>query len=106
MCGHGFAMLWPRPNDIRACMQALVFGWVGCAADAGVRDRDDGSERLVGIELRRCLVGQALFSPGLLHLRPVGGPQRLAHGLQALGDGQRLLGRPVLGHDRRSGRCR
>ena len=78
---------------------------LGCVADAGGHGRGDGSERLVGIELWRRLVRHDLFTPGLLHLRPVGGPQCLAHGLQALGDGQRLLGRPVLGHGRR-GRSR
>jgi len=54
-------------------------------ADAGGRGRDDGSEGLVGIELRRPLVGHELLAPGLLHLRPVGGPQRLAQGLKAFG---------------------
>ena len=96
---------WPRPNGIRACMQALM-GWVGCEACVGRPGAVfGGSEGLVGIELRWPLVRHDLFAPGLLHLRSVGGPQGLAHGLKALGDGQCLLGRPVLGHDRRSLRC-
>ena len=87
-------------------MQALT-GWGWVVRPMPVAQPVCGvSERLVGIEFRRCLVRHELFTPSLLYLWPVGGPQRLAHGLQALGDGQRLLGRPVLGHARRGGRCR
>ena len=53
------------------------------------------SERFVGVELRRPAVGHELIAPGLLDLRAVDRPQRLAQGLQALEDRQRLLGRPV-----------
>ena len=57
--------------------------------------RDDGSERLVGIELWRLTVRHELLAPGLLYLWSVGGPQRLTQRLQALEDRQGLLGRPV-----------
>ena len=51
-------------------------------------------------------LGDELLAPRLLlHLRAVGGPQRLAYGLQAIEDRQRLLGCPLQWHDWRGG-CR
>ncbi len=56
------------------------------------------SERLVGIEVRHG-PGAELITPGLLNLGTVELPEGLAHDLQALEDGQGLLGRPVGGSD-------
>ena len=59
------------------------------------------AERRVRIELRQILFGPQLSSSGLLHLRPVGRPERLGPGVQALEDGQRLLRRPMRWQQRR-----
>ena len=63
------------------------------------------SERQVGIEVRHGAVRRELIAPGLLNLRPIDSPQRLAHGVQALEDGEGLLGCPVQRHDGRRRRC-
>lgn len=68
--------------------------------------RDVGSERLVGVELRRLAIWRELLAPSLLDLGAVGCPQCMAQQLQALEDGQGLLWRPVLRDERRRRRCR
>ena len=116
----------PRPSGVGAGvirLYSLARTRFSASADAEPllrRRRDDGpvrghrrvglwgrrSERQVWIEVRRPTVGHELIPPGLLSLRPVDRPDGLAHGLQDLEHGQRLLGRPVGGHRERCRRPR
>ena len=64
-------------------------------------EAEEGSERLVRIELGHAAVGHELTAPSLLDLGSVDVPQRMAHGVQAFKDSQRLLGCPVARHEKR-----
>ena len=64
------------------------------------------SERQFGIEVGWCAIGHELTAPGALDVRAVGEPELLAHQLEALEDGEGLLGRPVRRQRERSSRSR